>query len=77
MTTKNQPDPAVAAQLRKLIRDSKESNSSICRKAGCDPAVLVRFVNEGRGITLATAAMLCGALGVELVIKRRKINGKS
>jgi hypothetical protein len=76
MTKKNQPDPAVAVELRKLIEDSNESNSSICRRAGCDPALLVRFVNEGRGITLATAAMLCGALGYDLVLKRRKSNGK-
>jgi transcriptional regulator with XRE-family HTH domain len=59
-------------QLRDAFRQSGWSIYRLAKDSGVSQPVVSRFVNEKRGITLATASKLAEVLGLELVSKKKK-----
>jgi len=60
-----QPKPIDAA-LAAAIKKSGLTHYAIGQMAGVAPAQIDRFISHERGVSLATAAKLCVALGLEL-----------
>ena len=58
-------------QLQRAIRDCPHSTYKICKESGTDRGNLSRFLLQGRGITLKTAAKLAEYLKLELVQRGR------
>ena len=63
--------------LKTAIAKSGLSVYRLAKDSGVSQPVLCRFVNGQRGITLATASKLVEALGLELVVKKRKSKKKA
>ena len=59
--------------LQQAIRDSKLSQSEIARRANIDVGMVSRFLHGSRGITLATAERLADSLGLELIVRPKRI----
>jgi len=57
---------SLSKALRDAIRQSKESRYRISLESGVDHAVLRRFVNKERDITLGTADKLAAYFKLEL-----------
>jgi len=71
-THRSKPHPKprrlnIVGQLRKVMRDSGESEYAIAQAAGVPQSVVNRFARGERGISLETAARLCAYLRLELV----------
>jgi plasmid maintenance system antidote protein VapI len=60
-----QPKP-INATLLAAIKKTGLTHYAIGQLAGVSPAGIDRFISGERGISLATAAKLCVALGLEL-----------
>ena len=58
-------------QLRSAVKDSGLTIYRLAKDSGVSQPVLSRFLNGKRGITLATAAKLANALGLELRPKKK------
>ena len=56
----------LAADIRRAIRDSGLTPYAVCRDAGVNRSILVRFMNHERGLTLTTASRICDVLNLEL-----------
>jgi len=54
----------MADQLRKAIKQSKQSQGEIARGSGVAQPVISRFVRGVRGIDLSTASKIADYLGV-------------
>jgi plasmid maintenance system antidote protein VapI len=66
----------ISDQLRKAIIESGISPASLWRQSGVAEAVISRFINGVRTITLDTAAKLAAVLGLELrPVKKRSAKG--
>ena len=61
----------LAEQLRRAIAASGLTPYRIATDAGVDRAIMTRFVNGDRGLTLDTASRIADYLGLELRSKRR------
>jgi len=72
MATKRTNETELRAALRRAIRQSGMTPYRVSKEAGVDRAVMVRFVNGDRGITLDTASRICAVLGLELKPTRRR-----
>ncbi len=72
MSRKRKTD--LAAQLRRAIRDSGLTPYRVATDADVDRAIMTRFVNGDRGLTLDTASRICELLGLEL---RPALRGKA
>ena len=59
-------------QIKTAIAKSGLSVYRLAKDSGVSQPVLCRFVNDQRGITLATASKLAKALDLELVVKRKR-----
>ena len=59
-------------QIKAAIEQSGLSVYRLAKNSGVPQAVLCRFVNGKRGITLATASKLVETLGFELVQKKKR-----
>jgi transcriptional regulator with XRE-family HTH domain len=59
-------------QLRDAFRQSGWTIYRLAKDSGVSQPVVSRFVNEKRGITLATASKLAEVLGLELVQIKKK-----
>ena len=68
--TKRQPKK-LSDQLREAIRNAGCSRYEICRQTGIDQSVLSKFMSGERGVSLATADLLCDFLEVGLTKQRR------
>jgi len=66
----------IEEQLRQEILDSDMSRYRLSQITGVDQAVLSNFVNGKRTITLATAAKLAEALGLELSANNKDKKGR-
>lgn len=62
----------LAAIIRKAVKDQELSTYVLARDSGVNIAVIVRFLNGTRGITLETASKLCHTLDLTLVSRREK-----
>lgn len=62
----------LAHQLRKAIRDSGLSLYELGQRCGVAPAVLSRFMQNKRTVTLPIASKICDELGLELSPKKPK-----
>ena len=62
----------LSEQLRRAIRDSGLTPYRIATDAGVDRAVMTRFVNGDRGLTLDTASRITEYLGLELRPARKQ-----
>jgi transcriptional regulator with XRE-family HTH domain len=65
--TEVEPLPVVQ-QLREAIRASGLSLARLGAAAGIAPGQLSRFVRGERGLTLASAALVCQTLGITLTV---------
>ncbi|TWU17621.1 helix-turn-helix domain-containing protein [Bythopirellula polymerisocia] len=63
---------SISDQLKAAIRKSENSRYAICQATGVDEAALSRFLNEERGLSLATVDKLADFLNLELVERKRK-----
>jgi len=70
-----QREPALVAELRSAIADSKASPYALAKAAGLDEAAVRKFIGRARSLSLDSAARLADALGLRLVrpAKPRKI----
>jgi hypothetical protein len=59
----------IADQLRRAIERSGKTRYRISQESGISQAVLSRFVNRQRELSLANVDALCKALGLRTVIK--------
>ena len=67
----------LSEQLRQAVRDSGLTPYRIATDAGVDRAVMTRFVNRDRGLTLDTASRITDYLGLELrPARKRKTKAK-
>ena len=66
-------DPDIAEQLRQAILQADVSRYALSGISGVAQAVLSRFVNGKRSITLATASKIAEALGLEIKSKPKTI----
>lgn len=62
----------LAAIMRKSVKDQGLSTYVLARDSGVNIAVIVRFLNGTRGITLDTASKLCDVLGLTLLPRPEK-----
>jgi len=69
-------DPDIAEQLRQAILQADVSRYALSGISGVAQAVLSRFVNGKRTITLDTAAKLAAALGLRLVEDAERGKGR-
>ena len=76
MNAKQQSKTDLAATIRKAVKDSGMTPYRIATDADVDRAIMTRFVNEQRGLTLDTASRLCDILGLELRPSTRPKGGK-
>lgn len=76
MRTKRKHKTDLAAALRRAIRDSGMTPYRIATDADVDRAIMTRFVNGERGLTLNTASRICTVLELELV-RRWKAKARS
>lgn len=72
---------SLADRILEEMANSGLTNYRISKEAGVDQAVLSRFCNHERSISLDVADRLCNVLGLELVKKdststRRDADGK-
>ncbi len=65
----------LAADIRRAIRQSGLTPYRIATDADVDRAIMTRFVNGERGLTLTTASRICEVLGLELRPVRRTRKG--
>ncbi len=66
----------LATQLRRAIRDSGLTPYRVATDSDVDRAIMTRFVNGDRGLTLDTASRICELLGLELrPVRRGKAKG--
>ena len=62
----------LAGQLRKAIKESGLTPYRIATDANVDRAIMTRFVNGDRGLTLDTASRIAEFLGLELRPARKR-----
>lgn len=62
----------LSEQLRRAIKESGLTPYRIATDAGVDRAVMTRFVNGSRGLTLDTASRIADYLGLELRPARKR-----
>lgn len=67
---KRQPKK-LSDQLREAIRNAGCSRYFICQQTGIDQSVLSKFMSGERGVSLATADLLCQFLKVDLTKKQQ------
>ena len=67
---KRQPKK-LSDQLREAIRNAGCSRYEIARQTGIDQSVLSKFMSGERGVSLATADLLCEFLKVDLTKRRQ------
>ena len=60
----------ITESVRRLLRESGQSQYEICLKAGVDKGALCRFMAEQRGLSLATLDKLAEAMGWQLVASK-------
>ena len=60
----------IVDQLRRVMRDSGETEYGIAKGSGISQSVVNRFMSGERGISLETAAKLCEYLKLVLVGRR-------
>jgi transcriptional regulator with XRE-family HTH domain len=60
----------LTAELQRVLRGSNLSQSEICDRTGVDPAVLWRFVNGERTITVDTADRIIKGLRLTVRISK-------
>lgn len=58
--------------IRKAIADADRPLNAIAREAGVHIAPLQRFVAAEHGMTVDTAEKVCGVVGLELRVTRRR-----
>ena len=76
MSMKRQQRTDLAAVIRRAIAESGLTPYRIATDADVDRAIMTRFVNGQRGLTLDTASRICEVLGLELrPIRRGKAKG--
>jgi transcriptional regulator with XRE-family HTH domain len=66
MTTRDMA-PQLVAKLRQAIQESGHSLNQLSAECGVDRGRLSRFMRGERDLTFAAAALLCEALGLDLV----------
>jgi plasmid maintenance system antidote protein VapI len=66
----------LAATIRRAIKQSGLTPYRVATDADVDRAIMTRFVNGQRGLTLDTASRICDMLGLELRPVRRKVKGR-
>jgi len=54
-------------QLRSAIQNAEMSVYALCQVTGIDKAVMSRFMNGKRGLSLASIDRICDVLGLRLV----------
>jgi DNA-binding phage protein len=59
-------------QLQEAIRDSGRSRYAIAHETGLSQALLCRFLQGTRGVSLGTIDKLMNALELEIVIRPRR-----
>ena len=59
-------------QIREAFKNSGMTIYRLAKDSGVSQPVVSRFVNEKRGITLATASKLAEALNLELIQTKKK-----
>ena len=65
----------IAEQLRRAIDRSGKTRYRISLESGISQAVLSRFVNRQRELSLANVDALCSALGLRLVLEPKRKQG--
>jgi plasmid maintenance system antidote protein VapI len=75
MSARRTPGVDLAARIRRAIRESDLTPYRIATDADVDRAIMTRFVNGERGLTLTTASRICEVLGLELRPARRTRKG--
>ena len=68
----NEEQGRLEKQLRRAIQGSGLSAYRIAQESGVSEAVLSRFLNRQRTITLATASKLAEVLGLRLIVTTRR-----
>jgi hypothetical protein len=64
--------PKVADQIRAAIKASGKSRYEIFQASGVDQAALHRFVVKGAGLKVDSLEAIAAALGLEIIIRRKK-----
>ena len=75
MNTRRQHRTDLAADIRRAIKASGLTPYRIATDADVDRAIMSRFVNGERGLTLDTASRICEVLRLELRPVGRKGKG--
>lgn len=58
--------------LRDAVARSEHSPAEIARRAGFDRSIVTRLIHRERGISIGVAERLADALGLELVLRRKR-----
>lgn len=70
--TKSLPrEDSFSSQIRSIVRARSESPYSLARRAGIDPAALLRFLSGERGLVTPSVDKLFAALNLKLVERSR------
>ena len=72
MARKRKRTTDLAGQLRQAIKESGLTPYRIATDAGVDRAIMTRFVNGDRGLTLDTASRITEYLSLELRPARKQ-----
>ena len=66
--------PAVylEGEIRKAIKRGGWTTYRLAKESGVHHAVIIRFINGDRGITLTTASKLAVTMGLEMKPKRKR-----
>lgn len=62
----------IVEKLRDAVERSEESRFAIAKRAGFDRSILTRLLSGERGISVGVAERLADALGLELVLRRKR-----
>ncbi len=65
----------IAEQLRRAIERSGKTRYRISLESGVSQAVLSRFVNRQRELSLANVDALCEALGLKIILMPKDQSG--
>ncbi len=64
---------SIAEQLRQAIARSDKTRYRISQESGISQAVLSRFVNRQRELSLANVDALCKALSLRVVLESKRM----
>jgi hypothetical protein len=60
--------PALIRELQAAIKRSEKTRYRIAQETGIQESALARFVNHGKGLSIANLELVCEAIGVRITL---------